>query len=361
MAFEKVDLGPVKQFMDDPEISEIMVNGAGKIFIEKYGKKVITEAKFKSEEDVKDLVDRMYATVGKRVDSDVPYADMCLADGTRINAIIFPASRFGIAVTFRKFSKEITTLEDLIKNGTLTRKVAEFLIACVKGKVNMIFSGGTSTGKTTLLQLLSVHFSNTERVITIEDAPELKLAQDNYLSLEARVPDKEGKGAVTLRDLVRNTLRMSPNRIVLGEARGGEALDMLQAMATGHPGTIAVIHANTPKDLLARLETMVLMSGAQLPLWEVRKMIASSLNLVVHMERMRDGSRKVTQITEIAGMEGDIITMTDVFVFEQTGIENGKVVGRLRPSGLRPKFIDKIEQTGIHLPASIFGTGQRRY
>jgi len=356
MSFEKVDLGPVQQFMDDPEVSEIMVNGANKIFIEKYGKKVITPARFNSEEEVKDLVDRMYTTVGKRVDPDVPYADMCLADGTRINAIIPPMCRFGISVTFRKFSKEIVELENLIKNNTLTRKVAEFLIACVKGKVNMIFSGGTSTGKTTLLQLLSIHFSNVERVITIEDAAELKMIQDNYISLETRVPDKEGRGAVTLRDLIRNTLRMAPNRIVIGEVRGAEAIDMLQAMATGHPGTIGVVHANTPKDLLARLETMVLMSGVQLPLWEVRKMIASSVNLVVHMERMRDGSRKVTYVTELRGIDKDEIVTNDLWTYNFEGLdEDGKVLGSLKPT-LRyyPQFFHKFTRLGI-LGDNVFG------
>lgn len=344
-----IDLGPIKKLLDNPGVSEIMINGPQKIFVEKDGEKILTDVTFASEEEVFKLVERIYAAAGKRVDKDVPYADVCLEDGTRINAIIPPLSRFGISVTFRKFSQEIKTLEDLIKLGTLTKKAADLLIACIKGKINMIFSGGTGVGKTTTLQILSNYFSPEERAITIEDAAELKLVQSNVISLETRTPDREGKGGVILRDLIRNSLRMAPDRLVIGEVRGEEAIDMLQAMATGHSGTIGIVHGNSPKDVLSRLETMVLMSGVQLPLWEVRKLIASTVNLIVHQERFQDGSRKITYITELRGIERDEIMLNDLFTFHLEKFdENGKVIGILRPSiKYYPLFFQKFQRMGL--------------
>lgn len=346
---ERLDLGPVQQFIDDPAVSEIMVNGAKKIFIEKSGKKLLTDANFSSEEEVIKLVERIYGARGKRVDKDVPYADVCLEDGTRINAIIPPMSRFGISVTFRKFSKEINNLDDLLCLGTLNKKVTELLVACVKGKVNMIFSGGTAVGKTTLLQILSSHFDPTQRVITIEDAAELKLEQENVVSLETRTPDRDGKGEVTLRDLIRNALRMAPDRLIMGEVRGVEAIDTINAMATGHSGTISIMHGSSPREVIARLETMILMSGINLPLWEVRKLIASTVQLVVHMDRMADGSRKVTYVTEIRGLDREDIIFNDLFAFRMEKIdEKGKVIGSLK-SSIRyyPNFFQKLQKFNL--------------
>jgi len=344
-----MDLGPLQKLMDDPLISEIMVNGAGKVFIEKDGKKALTDVKFSSEDEVLKLVEKIYTSYGKRVASDVPYADVCLEDGTRVNAIIPPLTRFGLSVTFRKFSKEVSTLEDLIKLGTINEKAAELLVACIKGKVNIIFSGGTAVGKTTALQILSSYFSPHERVITIEDAAELKMAQENVISLETRTPDRDGKGGVSLRDLIRNALRMAPDRLVVGEVRGAEAIDMIQAMATGHTGTIGVVHGNSPKEVVARLETMVLMSGLNLPMAEVRKLIASTIHLIVHLERLQDGSRKITYITEIRGMDREDVIFNDLFVFHFDKMdEHGKVKGSLKPSiRYYPLFFQKLQKLNL--------------
>jgi len=346
---EKLDLGPVQKLLDDPSVSEIMINGAEKIFIEKNGKKVLSDVRFGSEAEVKKLVASIYSPKGKRVDRDVPYADCCLDDGTRINAIISPVSRFGMSVTFRKFSKDINSVEDLIKLDTLDRKAADFLIACVKGKINMLFSGGTAVGKTTLLQLLSGYFAPTERVITIEDAAELKLEQDNVISLETRTPDREGKGEVALRDLIRNALRMAPDRLVIGEVRGPEAIDMIQAMATGHSGTIGVVHGNSPREVVSRLETMILMSGINIPLWEVRKLIASTIHMIVHLDRFSDGSRKITYITEIRGLEREEIAFNNLFMHRIINIdEHGKVFGTLKPCiRYYPKFFQKLQKLSL--------------
>jgi pilus assembly protein CpaF len=344
-----LNLGQIQKLMDDPAISEIMINGPKKVFVEKHGKKVLSDVTFSSTEELMKLVESIFEYVGKRIASDLPYADACLDDGTRLNAILPPLSRFGISVTFRKFSKEINTIEDLIRSGTISQRAADLLIACIKGKINIIFSGGTAVGKTTTLQILSNYFSPEERVITIEDAAELKLNQENMISLETRSPDREGKGGISLRDLIRNALRMAPDRLVIGEVRGEEAIDMLQAMATGHSGTVGVVHGNSPKDVIARLETMVLMSGVQLPLWEVRKFIASTINLVVHQERLSDGSRKITYITEIRGIENDEIMLNDLFKFhfEKTD-ENGKVLGKLRPViKYYPMFFQKFQRMGL--------------
>lgn len=343
-----INLGPLQKLMEDSAISEIMVNGPEKVFAEKAGKKFLTDAVFSGEEELLKLIDTIYNLRGKRVDSDLPYGDICLDDGTRVNVIIPPAARFGTAVTFRKFSKEIKTLEDLIRLGTLNQKAADLLVACVKGKINIIFSGGTGVGKTTALQILSRYFDPQERIITIEDAAELTMQQDNVISLETRTPDREGRGGVTLRDLIRNALRMAPDRIVVGEVRGAEAIDMVQAMATGHAGTIGIIHGNSPKEVIARLETMMLMSGINLPLWEIRKLISSTIHLVVHVERMPDGNRKITYITEIRGMEKEEVLFNDLFVWRSDLLNADGTKGMLKPSiRYYPLFFQKLQKLGL--------------
>jgi len=349
MPEQQIDLGPIQKLMDDPAISEIMINSFERVFIEKNGKKALTDVHFANEEAVYSLIERVYASLGKRIDKDVPYADVCLDDGTRINAIIPPLARFGTTVTFRKFSREIKAIDDLVRLGTLTQKVADLLSACIKGKINMILSGGTGVGKTTTLQVLSHFFDEGERVITVEDAAELKIERKNWISLETRTPDREGKGGVGIRELIRNALRMAPDRLVVGEVRGEEAIDMLQAMATGHSGTIGIVHGNSPKDVVARLETMVLMSGINLPLWEVRKLIVSTINLVVHQERLGDGTRKITYITEVRGIEREEIVLNDLFVFRTEKIaEDGKVVGTLKSSiKYYPLFFQKFQKMGL--------------
>lgn len=351
-----VDLGPVQEFIDDPSVSEIMINRPNQIFVEKDGKKILTKACFRSEEEVFNFINKVYGDMGKRVDKDVPCADVCLEDGTRINVIIPPLARFGTAITFRKLSKKIKGLEDLIAAGTLTKNAADLLIACVRGKVNMVFSGGTGVGKTTLLQVLSSYFAPDERVVVIEDAAELKLTQENCVSLETRTPDKDGRGEISIRDLIRNSLRMTPDRLVIGEVRGGEAIDMLQAMATGHAGTIGIVHGNSPKDVLARLEAMVLMSGIQLPLWEIRKLVVSTVNVVVHLARMQDGSRKITHITETRGIDKEEIALNDLFAFNFEKLdEHGKVLGILKPSmRYYPLFFHEFQKRGL-ITDSVFG------
>lgn len=345
----KIDLGQIQQFIEDPTISEIMINGPKKVFVEQNGKKRLTDVSFGSDDDLFKLLERVFSAASKRVDKDLPYTDMCLEDGTRINVIIPPLSRFGVAVTFRKLSGDIKSLDDLIKMATLSQKAADLLAACIKGKLNIIFSGGTGVGKTTTLQVLSNYFSQEERIITIEDAAELKMVQENVVSLETKAPDINGKGEITIRDLIRNALRMSPDRLIIGEVRGGEAIDMIQAMATGHSGTIGIVHGNSPKDVISRLETMVLMSGLNLPLWEIRKMISSTINLIVHQERLRDGTRKITYITELRGIEKEEIALNDLFAFVVDSIEeNGKVVGALK-TAMRyyPLFFQKFQKMGI--------------
>lgn len=341
-----IDLGPVQKLMDDPSISEIMINGFKNVFIEKGGKKIVSDVVFNSEEELVKLTEALYVAMGKRVDKDIPYADVCLDDGTRVNVIIAPMSRFGMAVTFRKFDRQVKTMDDLIRLGTLDQRVADFLIACIKGKVNIIFSGGTAVGKTTALQILSSYFDPKERVITIEDAAELKMEQENVISLETRTPDREGKGEVALRDLIRNSLRMAPDRLIIGEVRGVEAIDMIQAMATGHSGTIGVIHGNSPRQVVARLETMVLMSGINLTLFEVRKLISTTLQMVVHVERLQDGSRKITYITEIRGLDSGEIVFNDLFTYNLERFdESGKAIGKLKSSiRFYPLFFQKLQK-----------------
>jgi pilus assembly protein CpaF len=305
------------------------------------------------------IIDRIVSPLGRRIDESQPFVDARLPDGSRVNAVIPPLSLCGPILTIRKFARIPITASTLIELGTITDEALEFLKACVQAKLNMVISGGTGSGKTTTLNVFSAFIPNDERIITLESAAELQLQQSHVLTLETRPPNVEGKGEITMRQLVINSLRMRPDRIIVGECRGAEALDMLQAMNTGHDGSLTTAHSNSPRDTLARLETMVLMAGMDLPLRAIREQIASALNLIVHQERMRDGTRKITKITEVQGMEGDVIVMQDVFLFEQTGIEAGKVIGRLRPTGIRPKFMEVIEAANIHLPPTIFGMGRR--
>jgi pilus assembly protein CpaF len=344
-----IDFGPLKKLLDDPEISEIMINGHEKVFVEKKGQKSSSGVVFQSKDELDKLIENIFSAHNRRIDQSVPFADLCLEDGTRINAIIPPLSRFGSAVTFRKFSQEIKTLDDLVKLGMLNQKAADMLVACVKGRINMIFSGGTGVGKTTLLQILSQYFSPEERVVTIEDAAELQISQENVISLETRHPDINGKGEVTLRDLIRNALRMSPDRLIFGEIRGLEAIDMLQAMATGHAGSIGIIHGNSPKEAISRLESLVLMLGLNLSSAEIKKMIAGTINLIVHMERFRDGVRRITYITEIRDIKGEEMIFNDLFTFQQERREiGGPVVGQLKLAlKYYPLFFPRFEKEGL--------------
>jgi len=356
---EILGLGPLEPFLADPTITEIMVNGAKNIYIERDGKIQRTKAVFESDEHLMRIIERIIAPLGRRIDESSPYVNARLQDGSRVNAVIPPISLIGPVLTIRKFYKIPLTVEKLIELGTVTPEAMELLRACVVAKLNILISGGTGSGKTTLLNILSGFIPEGERIITIEDAAELQLRQEHVVTLESRPPNIEGRGAVTIRDLVINSLRMRPDRIIVGECRGPEAFDMLQAMNTGHEGSMTTVHANSPRDALARLENMVLMAGMDLPHRAIREQIASALDAVVHLERMRDGSRKIVSIAEIEGMEGDVVTMSDLFKFELAGYENGRVVGALRPTGLRPKFIEKIEASDIHLPPTIFGAGRR--
>ncbi len=360
IAAEILGFGPLQPLLEDEEITEIMVNGPKNIYVEKRGRLHRVPLSFESDEHVMRIIDRIVAPLGRRIDEASPYVDARLPDGSRVNAVIPPISLVGPTLTIRKFSKSPITIEQLIKFGSLTPEALQFLKACVEARLNIVISGGTGSGKTTLLNILSQFIPSDERIITIENAAELQLRQEHVVTLESRPPNIEGKGEITIRQLVVNSLRMRPDRIIVGEIRDEEALDMLQAMNTGHDGSMTTAHSNSPRDTLARIETMALMAGMDLPIRAIREQIASAIDLVVHQERMRDGSRRVVNITEISGMEGDVITMTDIFAFEQRGIENGKVIGELRPTGLRPKVINQIEAAGIHLPPSIFGVGARR-
>jgi len=356
---EILGFGPIEPFLADETITEIMVNGPKNIYIERGGKIVRTNAQFESNDHVMRIIDRIVAPLGRRIDEAQPYVDARLPDGSRVNAVIPPISLVGPTITIRKFFKIPLTIEQLISFGSITPEAVEFLKACVQARLNMIVSGGTGSGKTTLLNILSGFIPDDERIVTIENAAELQLRQEHVVTLESRPPNIEGRGEVSIRDLVINSLRMRPERIIVGECRGAEALDMLQAMNTGHDGSLTTLHANSPRDTLARLETMVLMAGMDLPHRAIREQIASAIDVICQQERMRDGSRRVIAICEVQGMEGDVITMSDIFSFEKTGIENGKIIGRLAPTGLRPKFMEKIEAAGIRLPPNIFGIGAR--
>lgn len=364
---EMTGFGPIQPLLDDPEISEVMVNGPKKVFVEKGGKVTKSAITFDDDDHVARIIDRIILPLGRRVDSDSPTVDARLPDGSRVNAVIRPVSIDGPCITIRKFKKDKLSVQQLIDYGSLTQNMGEFVRACVLAHLNIVISGGTGSGKTTLLNVLSSFIPEGERIVTIEDAAELQLQQDHVLRLETKVANTDGKGAVTIRDLVRNALRMRPDRIVVGECRGGEALDMLQAMNTGHDGSLTTLHANTPRDALSRLETMVLMSGMDLPLKVVRQQISSAVDLIIQQTRLKDGSRKVTAITEVIGMEGDTVVMTDIFKFEQTGVgPNGKILGELKATGIRPLFGPKLEAAGYKLGAEIFmppgglGLGQRR-
>jgi pilus assembly protein CpaF len=358
---EILGFGPLQPLLEDDTITEIMVNGPKNIYVERKGKIIRVPITFENNDHVLRVIDRIVAPLGRRIDESSPYVDARLPDGSRVNAVIPPISLVGPALTIRKFAKNPITVEQLIQFGTVTPEAVEFLKACVISRLNVVVAGGTGSGKTTLLNILSGFIPNDERILTIENAAELQLRQEHVVTLESRPPNIEGRGEITIRDLVINSLRMRPERIIVGECRGAEALDMLQAMNTGHDGSMTTAHANTPRDTLSRMETMTLMAGMDLPVRAIREQIAAAVDLIVQQERMRDGSRKIVNITEVNGMEGDVITLTDIFVFEQTGFENGRVLGRLRPTGLRPKFVDRIEASGIHLPASVFGVGGKRY
>ncbi len=360
IAAEILGLGPLQPLLEDDTITEVMVNGAKNIYIERKGKIHRVPVTFENNDHVMRIIDRIVAPLGRRIDESSPYVDARLPDGSRVNAVISPISLVGPVLTIRKFSRNPITVEQLIQFGSITQEAIQFLKACVEARLNVVISGGTGSGKTTFLNILSGFIPADERIVTIENAAELQLRQEHVVTLESRPPNIEGRGEITIRNLVVNSLRMRPDRIIVGEIRDEAALDMLQAMNTGHDGSMTTLHSNGPRDTLSRLETMTLMAGMELPTRAIREQVSSAIDLICHQERMRDGTRKIVAITEISGMEGEVITMTDIFVFEQTGFENGQIIGRLRPTGLRPKFMDKIEASGINLPPSIFGIGERR-
>jgi pilus assembly protein CpaF len=352
--------GPIEPLLQDETITEVMVNGPKNVFVERKGHITRANIAFDDDDHVMRVIDRIVAPLGRRVDESSPMVDARLPDGSRVNIVIRPIALCGPTITIRKFSKQPLTYQDLIRFGSMTPEIAEFLRGCVVAALNTVVSGGTGSGKTTLLNVLSGFIPNHERIITVENAAELQLQQEHVVSLESRPANIEGKGEISIQDLVVNCLRMRPERIVVGECRSGEALDMLQAMNTGHDGSLTTLHANTPRDSIARLEVMCLMSGMDLPVRAIREQIAGAVDLIVQQSRMRDGSRKITNVTEIQGMEGDMITMSDLFEFEQIGFEAGKIIGRIRATGIRPKFMDRLEDAGIVLPPQIFGAGQRR-
>ena len=355
VADEVLGFGPIEALLGDPTVSEIMVNGTDEIFYEKEGRLYLSSVRFRDSNHIMRIIERIVAPLGRRVDESSPMVDARLPDGSRVNVIIPPVAPKSPTITIRKFQADKMTIEDLIALNSLTRELAEFFRACVQVRLNILVSGGTGSGKTTMLNALSAFIPDTERIVTIEDPTELKLQQGHVVSLEARPASLEGKGEVTQRDLVRNSLRMRPNRIIVGEVRGPEAFDMMQAMNTGHEGSLSTVHANTPRDALARIESMILMAGLELPIRAIREQVASAIHLIVQIARLPDGSRKVTHASEITGMEGEVITMQDLFRFEQRGIDSdGRVLGGLRGTGLRPQFADKFEVAGIHLPPDLF-------
>ena len=352
---EAMRLGPLEELLADESVSEIMVNGPHKVYIERKGKLVLSDCQFTDDASVLAVIERIVAPLGRRIDESQPYVDARLADGSRVNAIIAPLALSGPTITIRKFSKSALTPEDFIRFGTWTHNAAEFMKLCVILRKNIIVAGGTGSGKTTLLNLLSGYIPSNERIVTVEDAAELRLQQPHVVRLEARPPNIEGKGAVTIRDLVKNCLRMRPDRIIVGECRSGEALDMLQAMNTGHDGSLTTVHANSPRDVISRLETMVMMSGMELPSKAIREQIASAVDIIIHESRLSDGSRKVVAITEVTGLEGSQIVMQDIFAFNQTGVgENGKVLGEFKPTGAVPTWLDELSGRGITVDTRIF-------
>jgi pilus assembly protein CpaF len=353
---ELLGYGPIQSLLDDPTISEVMVNGPKQVYIERKGKIIKTGVTFENDAHVLRIIDRIVAPLGRHVDAERPTVDARLPDGSRVNAVVPPVAIDGPSITIRKFMRERLTVNQLIEIGSLTDMMAEFLRACVVARLNILISGGTGSGKTTLLNVLSSFVPMDERIITIEDAAELQIAQEHVVRLETKPPNVDGVGAVTIRDLVRNSLRMRPERIVVGEVRGGEALDMLQAMNTGHDGSLTTLHANSPRDAISRLETMTLMSGLDLPIRVIREQIASAVDLIVQQSRLRDGARKVTRITEVAGMEGETVVLSDIFKYEQTGISReGAALGELKPTGIRPLFSHRLEAAGFKLRPEVFG------
>jgi pilus assembly protein CpaF len=348
--------GPLQPLLDDPDITEIMVNGPKKVYVEKKGRLERTNVVFENNLHILKIIDRIVSPLGRHIDSDSPMVDARLPDGSRVNAVVPPCAVDGASLTIRKFRKEKLSITQLIEYNSITQGMADFLRACVLGRLNIIISGGTGSGKTTFLNVLSGFIPEDERIVTIEDAAELQLQQDHVVRLETKLANVEGHGVVSVRELVRNSLRMRPDRIVIGECRGGEALDMLQAMNTGHDGSLTTIHANTPRDVLSRLETLVLMAGMDLPLKIVRQQISSAVDVIVQMSRLRDGTRKITAITEVAGMEGDVIVLSDIFKYNQTGVDvEGKILGQVKPTGIRPLFGPRLEAAGFKLGAEVFG------
>jgi pilus assembly protein CpaF len=353
---ELLGYGPIQPLLDDPEITEVMVNGPKKVYVEKSGHISRTAVTFEDNAHIQRIIDRIILPLGRRIDPDSPTVDARLPDGSRVNAVIPPVAIDGPSITIRKFTKEKLQVQQLVDFGSLTPQMAEFLRVCVVSRLNIVISGGTGSGKTTLLNVLSGFIPEDERIITIEDAAELQLQQDHVVRLETKAANVEGRGSVSIRELVRNSLRMRPDRIVIGECRSGEALDMLQAMNTGHDGSLTTVHANSPRDALSRLETLVLMAGVELPVKVIRQQVSSAIDLIVQQSRLKDGTRKVTAITEVAGMEGDTVVLTDLFRFDQTGVSSdGKVVGQLKPTGIRPLFTPRLEMAGFKLPPEIFG------
>jgi pilus assembly protein CpaF len=354
---EVLGYGPLQPLLDDPAVTEVMVNGADTVYVEKAGRIVRTSAAFASEAHLRRVIERIVSRVGRRIDESSPLVDARLSDGSRVNAIIPPLAFGGSSLTIRKFSREPLQIADLISFGTLSGELAELLRACVEARLNVIVSGGTGTGKTTLLNVLSSFIPEGERIITIEDAVELQLQQEHVVRLESRPANIEGKGDVSIRDLVRNSLRMRPDRIIVGEVRGGESLDMLQAMNTGHDGSLSTVHANSPRDAVARLETLVLMAGMDLPLRAVREQVASAVDVIVQVSRMRDGTRRITSVTEVLGMEGDTVTLQDAFLFDHAaGVDSdGRLLGRAVPTGVRPRFLDRFVERGVPVPVRALG------
>jgi pilus assembly protein CpaF len=348
--------GPLQPLLEDPDITEIMVNGPKKVYIERKGRLERTKIVFEDNDHVLKIIDRIVSPLGRHIDADSPMVDARLPDGSRVNAIVPPCAIDGASLTVRKFRKEKLSIAQLVESNSLTQAMADFLRACVLGRLNIIISGGTGSGKTTFLNVLSGFIPEEERIVTIEDAAELQLRQEHVVRLETKLANVEGHGTVSIRELVRNSLRMRPDRIVIGECRGGEALDMLQAMNTGHDGSLTTIHANSPRDTLSRLETLVLMAGMDLPIKIVRQQISSAMDVIVQMSRLRDGSRKITAITEVAGMEGEVIVLSDIFKYNQTGVDvDGKILGQHKSTGIRPLFGPRLEAAGFKLSADIFG------
>ena len=352
---EMLGLGPIESLLKDPSITEIMVNGPKKVFIERMGKLQLSGVQFHDDAHVMNIIERILSPIGRHIDESTPLVDARLKDGSRVNIIIPPLALCGPCITIRKFAQKALSVENLISFGTLDRKMADFIKACIQARINILVSGGTGSGKTTTLNVLSSFIPENERIVTIEDAAELKLQQSHVVTLESRPANIEGSGQITIRDLVKNALRMRPDRIIVGEVRSGEALDMLQAMNTGHDGSLTTAHANTPRDALSRLETMVLMAGFEMPVRAIREQISSAIELILQQSRLKDGSRKITYITEVQHMEGDVITTQDLFRFEQTGMDaDGKLTGHFVSTGMQPGFMEKFQTNGVELPEDFF-------